>query len=622
MRPFRPAVAKAGRQAEKYVKLKGVDMSSDPTQIGADFSPWCPNLISDNGGNPEKRLGWRTEVKLEAPINGIWFAKIGAYNYYFVHAGTKLYVGSAGETLVVIRSGLLNARSAGFQMNDRFWLLTGREYIVCGLFERYLECRDVAEIAYVPTVVIARSPTGGGTPYEPINLLSEKQINSFLTTEAKLYQLTATDLKSIDKVVLGGVEKKVDKDYWADLIHGTVYFLEAMPAPSVAGADNLQITFSKFYRGYRDRVTFCTMAVGYGYGANDRIFFSGNGEFRNMDWFSGLADPSYVGDVNYSKVGGENTSIMGYHRLGEYLAVFKEANGQDSTIYLRSAQVNSGGDVVFPLRQGFAGVGAVSPWAFAVLKDEPLFLSRTGVYAVTSNTITTERTVRNRSFFIDSALTKEPELKNAAAVEWNGYYVLAAGGKVYLLDGNSPKENLRQYSTDFAYRCYHWENVPAAVLAVNGGELWFGTADGRVCRFNTDVEDLAKYNDDGKAIVASWATKADDDGDFMTRKTLVKKGSGVMIKPYTRSSVHVLVRSDRDCLPREIRYTPTDIWNWEDVDFTRLNFNSNDAPQVVPFLTKIKKYITLQIIVENRTVNEGFGVYGIMKRYIRGNFVR
>ncbi len=54
--------AQPKRQTTKYIKLKGVDMSADPSQINDGFSPWCPNLISDKGGNPEKRPGWRQTV--------------------------------------------------------------------------------------------------------------------------------------------------------------------------------------------------------------------------------------------------------------------------------------------------------------------------------------------------------------------------------------------------------------------------------------------------------------------------------------------------------------------------------------------------------------------------------
>ena len=125
----------------------------------------------------------------------------------------------------------------------------------------------------------------------------------------------------------------------------------------------------------------------------------------------------------------------------------------------------------------------------------------------------------------------------------------------------------------------------------------------------------------GTAISAEWHTKADDDGDFMTYKTMVKRGSGVMMKPYARSSVKVFARTERD-FGRQIREQLIDIFSWEDIDFTRFTFFSNDAPQVVPFNSKVKKYKTMQLIIKNDTLNEAFGIFGIIKRYTIGTSVR
>ena len=101
---------------------------------------------------------------------------------------------------------------------------------------------------------------------------------------------------------------------------------------------------------------------------------------------------------------------------------------------------------------------------------------------------------------------------------------------------------------------------------------------------------------------------------------MVKRGCGVMIKPYARSSVQVAIRTEKD--EKLIRSSHMDIFSWEDIDFSRFTFVSNDSPQVVPFNRRIKKYITLQILVKNEVVNEGFGVFGIIKRFTKGNYVK
>ena len=44
-----------------YGDLKGVDFSNDPAIVYRKRSPSAVNLISDKGGNPKKRTGWKTE---------------------------------------------------------------------------------------------------------------------------------------------------------------------------------------------------------------------------------------------------------------------------------------------------------------------------------------------------------------------------------------------------------------------------------------------------------------------------------------------------------------------------------------------------------------------------------
>ena len=49
--------------------------------------------------------------------------------------------------------------------------------------------------------------------------------------------------------------------------------------------------------------------------------------------------------------------------------------------------------------------------------------------ATTSTNLLSEKTIKNRSYYIDSQLIKEGNLHNAVACEWNGYYVLAVNNK-------------------------------------------------------------------------------------------------------------------------------------------------------------------------------------------------
>ena len=59
---------------KRYDRFAGVDFSTDPSRIDDSRSPHAVNLISDAGGYPEKRVGWRTLATLTDSINGLfWF---------------------------------------------------------------------------------------------------------------------------------------------------------------------------------------------------------------------------------------------------------------------------------------------------------------------------------------------------------------------------------------------------------------------------------------------------------------------------------------------------------------------------------------------------------------------
>jgi hypothetical protein len=611
------------RHTTIYNKFKGVDFSSDASLVDKDRSPYAPNLIADVGGMPEKRLGWRTLHQIEQPINGIWYGEINGQKSFIAHGGTKIYKFTA-VNFEVIKEDVNNAKSTAFFMRSsddtgKIYILTGAEFL------EYdgTTVKNVSDDGYVPTILISRNPTGGGTVYEAVNLITGKRTESFLGNETdKVYQLSANKIDSIDKVeVLNSNGEKVTAEYTADLTTGKITF-NAVQKPIVNGQDNVFITYTKTVEGYADRINKCTISDLYGLGGSNRVFLSGNPDYKAYDWYSDIFKPNYFPDLNYSIVGTSDTAIMGYQRLGKYQMILKEDNQQDSTVFQRFGTLNDDGSVTFSVEQGVAGIGAISKHCFGMLADEPLFLSRQGIQAITSNNILAERTIRNRSFFVDSYLTKETNLQNAVACEWNGFYVLCINGVAYVLDGKNKSYKERSIASyDYNYECYYWTNIPAICLLSVAGELYFGTEDGKICKFNTDIGGVLKYNDDGKAIVASWSTLNDDDNAPHLYKSMTKKGCLVTIKPYARSSGAIYVSKDGN--PRQLlRSGIMDILDWDDIDFDRFTFNTNDSPQDIFFKKKVKKYKRLQIIVENDALNEGFGVLQIVKTFTVGNYAK
>ncbi|MBQ6902424.1 MAG: hypothetical protein IJN71_05395, partial [Oscillospiraceae bacterium] len=268
------------------------------------------------------------------------------------------------------------------------------------------------------------------------------------------------------------------------------------------GVDNFSIEFSHKVDGYEEHINKCTVLDVF----ENRVFFSGNPDFPHTDWYSGVNDPLFVPDINYTEIGMDSSRIMGYLRTGSEQAILK-SDGEDATIYMRSYSTLSDGSVIFPIKQGTSGIGAISPHAICSYLDDPLYLTRNGVYAICSQDISNERALNIRSTKINKKLLKENNISDAVMCEWNGYLILCVNGVAYVADAAQKQYPFNKTNT-FEYEWYYWTNIPARVLYSNDGHLYFGTDDGRICMFNNDLVNSRgelkseAYSDDGEAIVA------------------------------------------------------------------------------------------------------------------------
>ena len=369
-----------------------------------------------------------------------------------------------------------------------------------------------------------------------------------------------------------------------------------------AGVDNFSIEFTHEIEGYADRIGKCTVMDVF----ENRLFFSGNPDYPNVDWCSGVNDPLYIPDISYTEIGMDSSRIMGYLRTGSEQAILK-SDGDDATIYMRSYSTLSDGKVIFPIKHGTSGLGAIAQRAICTFLDDPLYLTRNGVYGIGMQDISNERALNIRSTRINKRILAEEGLSDAVMCEWNGYLILCINGNAYVADA-AQKQYPRNATNTFEYEWYYWTNIPATALYEDDGELYFGTEDGRLCKFNTDLdtESGEAYSDDGKAIVAEWATNLSSDGNFMQEKTLAKTGSGVMLKSNPNSAVTVLIRTDRGTEQRIAVKTGIH------------RENKSMRYCVVPFNSRIKKYGAIQIVCRNDRVNNSFGVGGIIRRFFYG----
>ncbi len=379
------------------------------------------------------------------------------------------------------------------------------------------------------------------------------------------------------------------------------------------GIDEISVEYTHKIDGYTERIDKCRFMDVF----ENRVFFSGNPDYPNVEWASGVNDPLFVPDINYTEIGLDSSRIMGYLRVGAEQAIIK-SDGDGSTTYMRSYQSLSDGEVIFPIKQGISGLGAISSRAMTTFLDDPVYLTRNGVYAIAQQDISSERALCMRSTRVNGKLLFEKNLENAVMCEWDGYLILCVNGKCFVADASKKSYSGNKTST-FEYEWYFWTNIPARVLCESKGTLFFGTDDGRLCCFNSDMKNergeilSSAYTDNGNAICAIWSTPLSDDGDFTCLKTMLKKGSGVFLKSYNRSGVSVAIKTDSEDVG-EITEKNAGIFNFEDLDFENFTFNTSSYT-VVPFNRKVKKYKAIQIVCKNDKPNHAFGIGGIIRKY-------
>lgn len=617
-------------------KFRGVDFANNATQVEPNRSPDAQNIISDLAGKPVKRTGYKTIANFDAQINGIFRLATEDTEKFIVHAGTKLYewVRTDGDFVTTgtqIYDDMNNQRSVAFQNDKKLYLLDGKTYLVYGEFDDTWKVKKVTDIATVPLCILSQNPDGTeGKKKRDVNVLTKKRTYSFYgKADIKDYRLAASDMK-IDADPVTARKLKADgtwadlketTDFTVDRTKGIITFKVAPGASPVTFVDNVEITFSADYgekdaEFTKDIINKCSIAVQYGYnGATDRVFVSGNPEAKNFHYWSDINDPTYFPGLNYAYLGQDSSAIVGYSLVGNALAVHKEDNEQDQTIFLVTGSYDQTNGYRFAISGSVAGVGAISKYAFQRLGTEPLFLSRQGVFAVTTQYFTAERYAQNRSYFIDERLTKEPDLSEAVAKEYNGKYYLAVNGHVYVADGRQKEYNKNAPQSEYQYEWYYLTNIDARIWWEYDGRLFFGDADGKVKCFMLANEDTAQhnaYNDDGAPIRAYLDTPIFTLGTLSRYKTL--KGFWVMQAPYRRSSVDVFYKVKGELQLK--KHSTMDTLDFNDIDFTRFVFTTDDSPMIIATNAKAKKFMLIQFRIENNVAGEGFGFYEMEATYI------
>ena len=309
-------------------RFGGIDCRTHPTKVCLSRSPDMQNMICDQNDFLVKRTGWRTQAQFNAPIYGLFAMPDGVG--CAVHAGAKLYFRAPDGTQTKLCADMNEAFSQSFTMKGVLYLMDGKTYRAVRKSSKNTawEAVSVSGTAYVPTTTISAAPTGGGTSYEAVNLLTPKRINTFIGDgTATQFKVDATDLD--ETAVTAEVNGSAVTVSAVNRSTGLVT-LAAAPANG-NGLANVSIAFAKTVSGHADKINKCRFAGLYG-GKNDtRVFLSGNPDEPDCDWQSGLYDPTYFPDTGYTRMGTDASAIVGYLKQYESQVVVKSGGAQEAT---------------------------------------------------------------------------------------------------------------------------------------------------------------------------------------------------------------------------------------------------------------------------------------------------
>ena len=318
-------------------------------------------------------------------------------------------------------------------------------------------------------------------------------------------RVIATGINLADQTIYGYLENIFDTSSSATVVLFDDY------VPPVEGESNIEVKYPCYVSGNAAKIDKCHIAKMFGNNnAKNRLFLSGNPDFKNCDWHSGAVneylqqgeaadangDFTYFGDMDYCFYGQTDNAIMGYDNVAtDKMVVLKSKSKIEPTNYFRSSGLvealdNGGNKVIgidgtylqeesFPLNTGNIGSGAMNFNSIANLNGDTLYLSSENTICgldIAGQVGDSQRISYSRSRYID------PELKTldlSDAVLWTDNTVL------YLFaDNASYMTHYESFNSDTGQ--YEWwkVNVKGVRCAIDiDGVTYMGSEDGSLYRF-------------------------------------------------------------------------------------------------------------------------------------------
>ena len=289
--------------------------------------------------------------------------------------------------------------------------------------------------------------------------------------------------------------------------------------PPMDGGNNVSVKFPCYVAGNADLINKCHFGIMFGNNnSKNRLFVSGNPDYKNKDWHTGQVDTTqttdetmingnygYFEDLSECVYGETDNAVVGYDIVSnDKLLVLKNHSDKETTVYFRQPQlvtaINSSGTAVtglddetlyqeeFSLSKGNNSVAGINPYAVLNFNGDSLFISNENQVVgldLTGIIGDNQRYANTRSYYIDEDL-KHYDLSKAFLWSNNKYLFVVLPTKIYVAHFQMKSEETKQYE----WFVIDVPNVSSIIEIDN--VLYFGTYDGGLFRFTDNYRDAKK----------------------------------------------------------------------------------------------------------------------------------
>jgi hypothetical protein len=489
-----------------------------------------------------------------------------------------------GYLYKALKTGLSVYPTEMFEFSGKLYILTGVEYLV------YTTGGAAISVAgYVPKLAIACLPIGGvgtvdgdgkGRLYEQINVLTGKKRQTFSPDgTSKDFYVLEQSLTSIDLVQVNGVTVAETTDYIVHLTEGYIHF---NTAPITGTPSNVEIWWTKG-TGTPMSVRNNRFEMEYSGQTDSRVFLWGNQNLKNRRIWSGLADgvPSaeYFEANSFDDLGTGEFAITDIVKQYDRQKIFFEQDGGSMYSYYSADTDVSGNTLVsFPVFELNDNIGNAAFHQVQVVNNNPYSLNH-GIYAWKVSLVRDQTNASLISERVKASLDLV-DLTTAVTYNWQEQkeYWCNIGSIVWVYN----------YLNSTWYK---YDNIAAKMFYTIGGEMYFGTADGKIQKFEEDLR-----NDNGVAIPVSWEMGFFDFGSEWRLKYINR--AWVAINSSYRSSLNVAYVTNVDGgVLNASQLISFNILTFKHINFDHFSFQTSYNPQPFAIEIDVQRFIYFKFIL-------------------------